>query len=123
MAYTSFPAYAQFLLDGYAISIASGVARDDMDDGYTQQTPLQSRGLVTIPLTYRLRSEADFESFEQWRRVDLANGALFFAWRDPRDRFGVTTRRARIVKGEVQYKPLTPRMDEWTATFQLEYYT
>ncbi|WP_422096988.1 hypothetical protein [Variovorax sp.] len=122
MAYTTFPSYAQFLLDGYAMSVGGGVARDEMDDGYTQQSPTQSRTLVSVPLTYRLSSQADHEAFEQWRREDLRNGSLFFAWRDPRDRTGATQRRARIVKGEVQYKPLSRRLDEWSATFQLEYY-
>jgi hypothetical protein len=122
MAFTTFPPYAHFLLDGYAISVGGGVSRDEMDDGYTQQVPTQSRSLVTIPITYRLRSLADQEAFEQWRRDELRNGSLFFAWPDPRDRTGATQRRARIVKGEVQYKPLTRRLDEWSATFQLEYY-
>lgn len=122
MAYTTFPAYAQFLLDGYGIKAGGGVSRDEMDDGYTQQQPKLSRTLVTVPLTYRLTSLEDQESFERWRRDDLANGSLFFAWPDPRPSVLQVVRRARIVKGDVEYEPLTNRMDDWTVAFTLEYY-
>jgi len=122
MAFTQFPAFAQFLLDGYKVRVGGGVVRHEMDDGHTQQTPTSSRSLVTIPVTYRLFSEADKDAFEHWRRVDLVNGSLFFAWPDPRSGLQPVMRRARIVKGEVEYEPLTTLMDDWTASFTMEYY-
>lgn len=122
MAYTQFPPYAQFLLEGYSVKVGGGVSRDEMEDGYTQQTPKQSRTLSTIPLKYRLLTQEDMDAFERWRQADLANGSLFFAWPDPRGALLPLVRRARIVNGEVEYEPLTETLDEWTASFTLEYY-
>lgn len=119
MAYTSFPAYAVFMMDGYAIEPVDGVERTEMEDGYVQQGPANSRTLYQQELTYRLRSNADRDAFEAWR-VANGRGALHFAWPDPAD--GVT-KRARIVGGKVRYAPLTKtRVDEWTVAFTLEYY-
>ena len=122
MAYTEFPSNAQFLLDGYKLSAGGGVDRDEMDDGYIQQTPNASATRYEVPLTYRLASLADMEAFEAWRHDDLVNGALHFAWTDPRYRRNGTVRRARIVKGEVTYMPMDRAMGDWTASFVLEYF-
>lgn len=123
MAYTTFPAYAQFLLDGFEVAMSGGVQRDEMSDGYVQQVPLQSRGRAVVPLTYRLASLGDKAAFELWRSVDLVHGALWFAWVDPRDRAGATVRRARIVGGEVTYRPKDRRMENWLVSFTLEYWS
>lgn len=122
MAFTTFPAYAQWVLDGYQVAPASGVDRIEMDDGFIQQAPKQSLARYEIPLTYRLVSMADKQAFEAWRRQDLRQGALHFVWPDVSDYTGATMRRARIVGGTVVYKPLTTRLDDWTAAFTLEYY-
>jgi len=122
MAYTTFPAYAQHLLNGYQLAAAASVARTEMDDGYIQQTPTQSMVRYEVELSYRLDSAARQVAFERWRREDLRAGALYFAWTDVADFTGDTQRRARIVKGEVVYKLLTDRFDEWMVSFKLEYY-
>lgn len=122
MAYTTFPDYAQFLLDGYRLSAGGGVDRDEMEDGYIHQVPSNSATRYEVPLTYRLRSQAAKDAFEAWRRDDLANGALHFAWVDPRYRSNPPTRRARIVKGEVVYQPMNAGLEDWTASFVLEYF-
>jgi hypothetical protein len=121
MAYTRFPAYAQWLTDDYAVTSGGDLNRDEMEDGYIQQSPKTSLGRHEIKLTYRLAG-AGREAFETWRRVDLANGARYFAWPDVADPSGATLRRARIVAGQVEYKALTDRGDEWTASFTLEYW-
>jgi len=122
MAFTTFPTYAQWLLDGYQVAPTGGVERTEMDDGYVHQAPIQSLSRYEQPLTYRLASLADMEAFETWRRVDLRNGALYFAWPDVAYPSGTKVRRARIMEGKVIYKLLTDRMDEWTVAFNLEYY-
>ncbi len=122
MAYSSFPAYAQVLLDGFAQHATAAVQRDEMEDGYVHQAPANSLTRYEHPLVYRLASLADKTAFEDWRRITLANGALHFEWSDPVDPLGLTLRRARIVKGEVTYKPVTNRFDDWQASFTLEYW-
>jgi len=122
MAYTTFPEYAQFLTDDNQVAAAGGIERTEMDDGFITQTPIQSLARYELALTYRLMSRDDMESFEQWRRVDLALGALYFAWPDPYDPTGATLRRARIVNGAVTYKPLNTLLEDFTATFTLEYW-
>ena len=122
MEFTTFPAYAQFMLDGYQVAPASAVDRIEMDDGFIQQASKQSLSRYEIPLTYRLANANDKDAFEAWRRVDLRNGALHFAWPDVADAGGTTVHRARIVNGTATYKPLTSRLDDWTVSFTLEYY-
>lgn len=122
MAYSKFPDYPQWMMEGYAVKVTGGVNRDEMDDGFIQQQPLRTRSLMTIPVMYWLHSQDELDAFEKWRREDLYNGSAFFAWPDPRDASGGLVRRARIVSGEVEYAPMTNRLDEWTVQFNLEYY-
>lgn len=121
MAYADFPSYALVMLDGFEQRAAGHVQRDDMDDGYTHQAPAHSLTRYELPLTYRLATTALRDAFEDWRRGN-GNGALFFRWPDPVDPTGATKRRARIVGGEVSYKPLTKRLDDWQVSFTLEYW-
>lgn len=122
MAYSTFPAYAQFLLDGYEQRASASARRTEMEDGYVHQAPANSLTRHEHPVSYRLTSRADKESFESWRSGTLRGGALWFAWPDPSDPFGMTQLRARIVKGEVTYKPLTNTLTDWQVSFTLEYW-
>ena len=122
MAYSTFPAYAEVLLDGYELRATANVERSEMEDGYVHQAPGNSLTRYELPLAYRLASLANKEAFETWRRHTLRNGALWFEWIDPANPLGTTRRRARIVKGEVNYKPLTNRFDDWQVGFVLEYW-
>lgn len=121
MVYTDFPAYALVMLDGFEQRASGKVLRTDMEDGYTQQAPAQSLARYELPLTYRLATTALKDAFEAWRRGN-GNGALFFRWPDPVDPTGATRRRARIVSGEVVYKPLNRRLDDWQVSFTLEFW-
>lgn len=123
MAYTQFPAYAQFLLDGYTAKSGSALERTEMADGYIEQTPRNTRARTERMVTYRLGSLADRNAFEAWRREALSDGALHFAWPVPDDPTGATLRRARIVGGEVTYTALTNRLDDFTAAFTVEYWS
>lgn len=120
MAYTSFPAYAQFLTDGYAVKTGGGLERTEMSDGYIEQPPSDTRGRVEYTVTYRLASLEERHAFEAWRRDALRQGAQYFAWPVPEDPSGATVCRARIVNGEVAYAALTDRLDEFTAAFTVE---
>jgi len=123
MAYTTFPAYAQLVLDNaWQTSASGGVARTEMDDGFIEQASVQSHARYEVELAYRLFSQADKDRFEAWRRNDLRLGALYFAWIDPEDATGATLRRARIVNGAVRYQALSNRFDEYLASFTLEYW-
>lgn len=122
MAYSTFPAYAQVLLDNFELRTSANVQRSEMEDGYVHQAPANSLSRYEQPLVYRLDSLARKNAFEAWRRHTLSNGAQWFEWPDPTDPLGATRRRARIVKGEVNYKPVTNRFDDWQASFTLEYW-
>jgi hypothetical protein len=123
MAYTTFPTFAQLLLDdGYHPSAGGGVERTEMDDGFIEQRAVQSLARYEIELAYRLTSQADKDDFERWRREDLRLGSLYFAWPDPQDPSGATLRRARIVNGVAKYEALSNRFDEYRVTFTLEYW-
>lgn len=122
MAYSSFPPYAQVLLDAFEQRATANVQRDEMEDGFVHQAPANSLTRYELPLVYRLASLTHKNAFEAWRRVTLANGALHFEWSDPADPLGATLYRARIVKGEVSYKPVTSRFDDWQVSFTLEYW-
>jgi hypothetical protein len=123
MAYTTFPVYAQLVLDdGYQPSAGGGIARTEMDDGFIEQARIQSRARYEVELAYRLCSQADKDAFETWRREDLLLGSSYFAWPDPEDSTGATLRRARIVNGAVRYQALSNRFDEYLASFALEYW-
>lgn len=123
MAYTTFPAYAQFLTDGYTAKSSSALERTEMADGYIEQAPRNTRGRTERAVTYRLASLADREAFEAWRLQDLHDGALFFGWPVPDDPTGATVRRARIVSGEVTYSALTNRLDDFTVSLTVEYWS
>lgn len=122
MAYSTFPAYAQVLLDNFEQRPSSNVGRSEMEDGYVHQAPANSLSRYEQPMVYRLDSLARKNAFEDWRRYTLAGGALWFEWTDPADPLGTTRRRARFVKGDVSYKPVTNRFDDWQASFTLEYW-
>lgn len=121
MAYETFPAYALLWLEGFQQRASANVQREEMEDGYIHQAPASSLTRYELPLQYRLASTARKDAFEAWRRAN-GNGSLFFRWPDPVDASGATTRRARIVGGEVSYKPLTSRLDDWLVSFTLEYW-
>lgn len=122
MSIPVFPAYAQFLLDDHQMQATSGVDRTGMDDGYIAQVPIQSLTRYELALTYRLCGPDDRDAFETWRRVDLVQGARYFAWPDVYDESGSTVRRARIVNGTVTYKPVNALMYDFIASFTLEFW-
>ncbi|MDN7533870.1 hypothetical protein [Burkholderia orbicola] len=122
MAYTKFPAYAQHLLDDTQLQATAGVERTEMDDGFIAQVPVQTLTRYEVALTYRLRSPEDREAFEQWRSVDLVQGARYFAWPDIYDSTGTAIRRARIVNGTVTYKLLDKLMQNFSVSFTLEFW-
>ncbi len=119
MTYTSFPDYAEFLMDGFQEQVNPSVIRTDFEDGYSKQDAPNSQQAVTVPVRYRLQTAQRKHDFEQWRQVDLRLGMLWFEWIDPSNGLA---RRARIVKGAVTYTPQTDRFDEWQASFSLEYW-
>lgn len=115
-----FPAYAQFVRDGFKPQREKNALRTPFEDGYIKQAPINSRRLTSAPVKYLLRSEDDRLAFDAWIERELRFGTAWFAWIDP---MGGATRRARIRDGEVEYEPLTNRFDEWAATFVIEYWS
>lgn len=120
MALPVFPAYAQFVLDGFKPKREKNLQRTEFEDGYIKQDPVNSRRSTSTPVKYLLRSQEHKVAFDAWIEVELGFGARWFKWLNPETGAVV---RARIREGVVEYEPLTTRMDEWAATFTIEYWS
>jgi len=115
-----FPSYAQFVLDGFKPKREKNTNRTPFDDGSIKQDPVNSRRVTSTSVKYLLRTPADKAAFDQWVELSLRFGAYWFVWTNPETS---TITRARIRDGEVEYEALTSRMDEWAATFTIEFWS
>lgn len=120
MTMPTFPAYAQFVRDGFKPKREKNALRTPFEDGYSKQDPINSRRLTSTSVKYLLRSSENRAAWDAWVEQELRFGTSWFAWTDPLDG---NVKRARIRDGEVEYEPLTNRFDEWAATFIIEYWS
>ena len=112
----TFPNYAILLFEGFAENPASNVSRTEMESGPPKQATTSSRGMVERPVVYALESPAQYQSFKDWVK-SIGGGADWFLWNDPVD--GVQ-KPARIVSGQISYKPRVSTLQSWRASFSLE---
>jgi len=115
MALPVFPSYAKVLLTGFGQKADFGVLRTDMDGGIAKQRRRFSMPIVTRSVSLQITSRANKLAFDAWMSNELQGGTGWFTWYDPVER---TSKRARFVKGELDWKPQT--IEIWTATGQLE---
>jgi len=120
MPVPTFPAYAQFVRDGFEPEREANALRTPFEDGYVKQDPVNSRRLTSTSIKYLLRTMADKAAFDAWVEQDLRFGTYWFNWVNPET---LATVRARIREGKVKYQPLTNRLDEWAATFTIEFWS
>ena len=112
-----FPGYARLVLEGFGHKRDYGVLRTETDGGVAKQRPRYSKPIVTRSATLVIRSRADKLAFDAWHSNELNGGAGWFNWHDPLDRLD---KRARFVKGELDWRAVTANMEVWTASCQLE---
>jgi len=112
----TFPAYAVLLFEGFAENPAPLVSRTEMESGPPKQAKSASRGMSERPVLYALENPAQLQSFKEWFK-SIGSGADWFLWNDPVD--GVQ-KPARIVGGQIAYKPRVSTLQSWRASFTLE---
>lgn len=99
----TWPTYAKFLADDFAVRRESALRRTDMETGPAKQARVRSRVLVQRSGQVLLESKADYLAFIDWYAEDIAEGAAWFDWTDPVDN---TLKTARIVAADLEQTPL-----------------
>lgn len=116
----AFPAYALLLFDPQADRAPQpAVDRTEMERGPPKQLPRATRAMVRLPVQYILKTQADYLSFVTFFNDTLRKGADWFDWTDPA---GNVVRQARIVGGEIRYRPTRRDLERWIVSFELEYW-
>lgn len=113
----TFPTYAQILYSGYSQKKESALLRTEMDSGPPKQAMVKSKVMIVRSVKIYLASKADFASFETWYNTDLSNGALWFDFIDPVS--GLTI-QSRFRDGGYTAQPMTPAMQDWEVSAQIE---
>lgn len=97
----AFPAIGQLLLNQYRERPRSVVERTAFEEGPPAQRQVATRRLIVRDVVYAF-SGAEHEAFEAFFTGDIAHGADWFAWDDPKDG---ATKQARIVGGDYDAQP------------------
>lgn len=113
----TFPSYAQILYNGYSQKKESALLRTEMDSGPPKQAMVKSKVMIVRSVKIYLASKANFNSFETWYDTDLSNGALWFDFVDP---VSGSTIQARFRDGGYTAQPMTPAMQDWEVSAQIE---
>lgn len=98
----AFPSNLKVLI-GTSETASPVVIRSEMERGVAKQRRIAADAIVTIPIEVVFQSQQEAADFEEWFYDDIAGGADFFDWTDPRTS---TVVQARIVGG--QLGPLIP---------------
>lgn len=94
----TWPSTAHIQLDGYAEQRETALQSSEMESGPPKVVRIKSRVMVRRPVAVLFKSRADYLSFVEWFKTDIAHGALWFDWLDP---LTGSTRQARIKGGEL----------------------
>jgi hypothetical protein len=108
MADTSLPSYVKLGWRDTGEQPDPVVMRSEKERGVPSQRRIKADSLVTVPVTLYFDTAADAVSFEQWFFGDLAGGAKWFNWTNPRNGAVV---EAQIVGGDIGQ--LTPTIRTW----------
>lgn len=106
----TFPSYAKILRDGFAEQRESALMRTEMESGPPKQAKVKSRVMLTRPVSIRLDSKADYLSFVEWFKTDLAEGSAWFSWADP---VSGSTLQVRFVGGGLDAYPVAALGAHW----------
>lgn len=114
------PSYVCILAEGFAVTKESALMRTEMDSGPPKQAKIKSRVMVTQTVNMLLNTRADYQSFETWYSNDINYGASLFDYPDP---ISKNTVEARFKNGGYRSTPLSPNMDQWKISAEIEYWS
>ena len=111
------PSYVRVLAAGYEEQRGKGgVVRSSMESGPAKQRRVQSRLLVTRPMTLLIETVVNYLAWIAWVKTDLQSGNDWFSWIDPVDGVG---KQARIINGQYSARPIKGKA-AWIVSLQLE---
>jgi hypothetical protein len=111
------PSYVNVLFEGYAQRRESALLRTDMEYGPPKQAKIKSLVMITRQASFHLASRIDFQSFEDWYRDDINEGASWFFMNDPVSNTQIT---ARFVGGGYNATPMTADLENWKIAVEIE---
>lgn len=111
------PSYVDILYSGYSQKRESALLRSEMEYGPPKQAKIKSLVMITRAAKLYIASNANFQLFEAWYRNDLNEGVSWFSMTDPVTKASVT---ARFVGGGYTATPMTPDMENWEVSVQIE---
>lgn len=113
----AFPNYAKILYSGYQKNRESSLMRTDMESGPPKQARVKSNVMEVHTVKIYLSSKSDFQSFENWYRSDIADGASWFDFTDP---ISGSTVQARFRDGGYSASPMIADMSKWEVSAKIE---
>ena len=111
------PNYVQISFDGFSVKKESGIIRTEFESGPPRQARFKYRTMRTMSARLFIESKSNFLLFQTWFEDDLEQGALFFDMTDP---ISGATIEARFVGGSYSAEPVSPSMEQWRITCQIE---
>lgn len=113
----AFPEYANILYSGYSKKRESSLLRTEMDSGPPKQARIKSNVMEVHSVKIYLSSKENYQYFESWYESDIADGASWFDFTDP---ITGSTIQARFRDGGYTATPMTPDMENWEISAQIE---
>jgi len=112
----TFPAYAMLRFPDFTEQPEAGTIRTPMEGGLAKQRAFPSRVMVERPVSYLIKTKADYLSFKDWYENTIAR-AGWFDWTDP---VTVSVIQARIKGGKIEPRALRKDMELWRVDFIIE---
>lgn len=113
----TFPTYADILYNGYSKKRESALLRSEMDSGPPKQARIKQNVMEVHSVKIYVASNANFQLFESWYSSDISEGASWFDFVDP---VTGSTKSARFKDGGYTATPMTPDMENWEISAQIE---
>ena len=102
------PSYVYVQLRGAGERPTPVVVRSEMERGIAKQRRIAADSVVQVPAMLFFRTQADAAAFETWFFEDIAAGADWFDWTNPRTGL---VQEVRIVGGDIG--TLEPLSNAW----------
>ena len=113
----TFPVYANILFNGYNKKRESALLRSEMESGPPKQARVKYNVMEVHSVKIYISTKSDFQLFETWYSDDIAEGASWFDFTDP---VTGSTVQARFKDGGYTATPMTPDMENWEISAQIE---
>lgn len=113
----TFPSYVTIKRDGFSENRESALLRSEVESGPPKQVRIKTAVLVTRPCRLQFTSKTDYQSFVEWYKTNLNEGADWFTWVDPVSGSSLT---ARFAEGGFTAMPLAALPGYWTLDVRIE---